>query len=128
VSLKSKLQVMVVDDMAVSRGLIIQSLEAAGIENIDYSTDGQSAFQKLAARPVHLVISDYNMPGADGLQLLAGLRQHKTTEKIGFILVTGTANPDVIEQGKRLGMNNFIQKPFSEAALKTCVEQVVGRL
>jgi len=127
-SLKEKLHVMVVDDMSVSRGLIIQALEAFGIKNIDHCADGKTAFQRLAARPVHLVISDYNMPGADGLQLLAGLRQYKTTQRIGFILVTGTADPEVIDKGNRLGMNNYIKKPFAPEALKACIEQVVGRL
>ncbi len=127
-SLKDKLQVMVVDDMSTSRALITQALEAMGIAHIDYCQDGQSAFQKLAAKPVHLVISDYNMPGADGLQLLAGLRQHKTTQRIGFILITGTADAQIIDRGKKLGMNNYIKKPFSPDALKRCIEQVVGRL
>lgn len=127
-SLKEKLQVLVVDDMSTSRGLIIQALEAIGIVNIDFCADGNTAFKRLAARPVHLVISDYNMPGANGLQLLAGLRQYKTTQKIGFILITGTADPDVIAKGNQLGMNNFIKKPFSPEALKRCIEQVVGRL
>lgn len=127
-SLREKLHVMVVDDMSVSRGLIIQALEAMGIKNIEFATDGQTAFQRLAAKPVHLVISDYNMPGADGLQLLAGLRQYQTTQKIGFILITGTADPTVIDKGNKLGMNNYIKKPFSPEALKACIERVVGRL
>ncbi len=127
-SLKEKLHVLVVDDMSTSRGLIIQALEAIGIVNIDFCADGNTAFQRLAARPVHLVISDYNMPGANGLQLLAGLRQYKTTQGIGFILITGTADPEVIAKGKQLGMNNYIEKPFSPEVLKKCIEQVVGGL
>lgn len=127
-SLKEKLSVMVVDDMSVSRGLIIQALETMGIKNIDYCVDGDSAFKRLATRPAHLVISDYNMPGADGLQLLAGLRRYKTTQRIGFILITGAADPAVIERGNKLGMNNYIKKPFSPEQLKACIERVVGPL
>lgn len=127
-SLKDILHVMVVDDMSVSRGLLTQALDAMGITNVDYCTDGNSAFQRLAVKPVHLVISDYNMPGADGLALLAGLRNYKTTANIGFILVTGTTDPAVIAKGNELGMNNFLKKPFSPAELKNCIERVVGRL
>ncbi len=126
--LKEQLHVMVVDDMSVSRGLIIQALEWMGIKNIDFCDNGETAFKKLAARPVHLVISDYNMPGADGLALLAGLRRHPTTKRIGFILVTGTADQAVVDKGNQLGMNNFIKKPFSPEGLKACIERVVGRL
>ena len=127
-SIKDKIQVMVVDDMAVSRGLITQALEWMGITHIDFCTDGDTAFKKLAASPVHLVISDYNMPGSDGLTLLEGLRKFRTTQKIGFILVTGSTDATIIDRGQRLGMNNFIKKPFSPEALKACIERVVGKL
>ncbi len=127
-SLKDRLAVMVVDDMSVSRGLIIQSLEDLGIRQVDHCVDGETAFKRLAVKPVHLVISDYNMPGANGLQLLAGLRKYKTTQKIGFILITGTATPEIINQGNSLGMNNYLKKPFSTQDLKACIERVVGPL
>lgn len=127
-SLRTKLHVLVVDDMSVSRGLIIQALDQIGIRNVDFSSDGETAFKQLASKPVHLVISDFNMPGADGLQLLAGLRNYEATARIGFILVSGTSDPSIIERGRQLGMNNFIKKPFSIEGMKTCIEQVVGRL
>lgn len=127
-SLKERLSVMVVDDMSVSRGLIIQALEDIGIKSIDFCNDGDSAFRKLAVNPVHLVISDYNMPGANGLQLLAGLRQYQATQRIGFILITGTASQEIVDKGNQLGMNNYLKKPFSSADLKACIERVVGPL
>ena len=127
-SLKERLSVMVVDDMSVSRGLIIQALEEIGLKKIDYCNDGESAFRKLAANPVHLVISDYNMPGANGLQLLAGLRRYQATQRIGFILITGTASQEIIDKGNELGMNNYLKKPFSTIDLKACIERVVGPL
>lgn len=127
-STKDRLSVLVVDDMSVSRGLIIQALEDLGIRQVDFCVDGESAFKKLALQPVHLVISDYNMPGANGLQLLAGLRKYKTTQKIGFILITGTATQQIIDQGNQLGMNNYLKKPFSTPDLKACIERVVGPL
>ena len=127
-SLKERLSVMVVDDMSVSRGLIIQALEDIGIKTIDFCNDGESAFRKLAVKPVHLVISDYIMPGANGLQLLAGLRQYQATQRIGFILITGTASQEIVDKGNQLGMNNYLKKPFSSADLKACIERVVGPL
>jgi len=128
VSTKDRLTVMVVDDMSVSRALIIQSLDDLGIRKVDYCVDGASAFKRLASQPVHLVISDYNMPGANGLQLLSGLRKYKTTQKIGFILITGMATAQIVDQGNELGMNNYLKKPFSTNDLKSCIERVVGPL
>lgn len=127
-SLKHSLQVMVVDDMSVSRALITNALEEIGISNYRVENDGQTALSNLSARPCHLVISDYNMPRLDGLGLLKGLRESRKTQAIGFILITGNATPDMIATGQKYGMNNMIKKPFSTAQLKMCIESVVGKL
>lgn len=127
-SLKDSLRVMIVDDMGVSRGLLVQAIEEMGIWKNQAENDGQAAFTKLVNDPVHLVLSDYNMPGMDGLQLLQALRQNRTTARIGFILVTGNPTPDLVAKGKALGLNNIIKKPFSTASMKQCIESVVGKL
>ncbi|MBT8155488.1 response regulator [Epibacterium ulvae] len=127
-SLKDQLRVMVVDDMSTSRGILTQCLDDLGISNYMVENNGQSAFQKLTATPVHLVLSDYNMPGMDGLGLLKAVREHRVTQRLGFILVTGKPTPEVIEVGKRFGLNNIIRKPFTVATMKQAIEQVVGRL
>lgn len=126
--LKDSLRVMIVDDMGVSRGLLVQAIEEMGIWKNQAENDGRAALAKLVADPVHLVLSDYNMPGMDGLELLAALRQNKSTSRIGFILVTGNPTPDIVSKGKALGLNNIIKKPFSTASMKQCIESVVGRL
>ena len=127
-SLKDSLSVMVVDDMSTSRSIIIMALEEIGIRKIDFRKDGAEALQALAVRPMHLVISDYNMPGLDGLGLLKGLREFKSTARIGFILVSGKIDADILNRGRALGMNNYIAKPFSTAQLRDCLQAVVGPL
>ncbi|ARO14847.1 two-component system, chemotaxis family, response regulator CheY [Ketogulonicigenium robustum] len=126
--LKANLQVMVVDDMTVSRALIEQALDWAGITKVQYEANGEKALNRLVASPVHLVISDYNMPGMDGLELLEALRANRSTQRIGFILITGTASKELIERGRKAGMNNFIAKPFTKEALLHCIEAVTGKL
>ncbi|SEO54245.1 response regulator receiver protein [Salinihabitans flavidus] len=127
-STKDRLHVMVVDDMSTSRALITQALDEIGIVNYRSENDGAAAMRSLSASPVHLVISDYNMPGVDGLQLLEALRRNKVTQRIGFILITGRADQEIIDKGRKLAMNNFLRKPFSVIDLKACIEKVVGKL
>lgn len=127
-SLREKLRILVVDDMAVSRGLLTQALDSLRIENYKYVENGQEAMAFLQKTPVHLVISDYNMPVMDGLGLLRSIRSTAATAKIGFIMVTGSNDAGLIQQGAALGMNNFLRKPFDTESLKNCIEKVFGRL
>lgn len=125
--LKDTLRVMVVDDMSVSRGLLVQALEEMGLWKTETESSAQTALTRLTSSPVHLVLCDYNMPGMDGLGLLQALRSNRMTQGIGFILVTGTPTPDMIEKGRALRLNNLVKKPFTTAGLKQAIEGVVGK-
>lgn len=127
-SLRESIRIMVVDDMSISRALITQSLEEIGVKNIGTESDPRTALGKLAAQPVHLVISDMNMPGMSGLDLLGALRHNKSTARIGFILITGTPTPDILKRGQELGVNNLVKKPFTTVTLRSAIERVVGKL
>ncbi len=127
-ALRDQLRTIVVDDMSTSRGLITQALEGFGVRQIESAHDGASALQKIAAWPVHLVLSDMNMPGMNGLQLLHALRSNAQTKGVGFLLITGKADKEIIETGRKLGMNNFVKKPFQPDDLRKAIEAIVGRL
>ena len=127
-ALRDQIRVMVVDDMSTSRGLITQALDNFGVQNVSTAEDGSSALSILARNPVHLVISDYNMPNMDGLKLLHNLRSGPKTKGVGFILITGRAEQEIIDYGRKLGMNNYLKKPFQPDDLKKCIETVVGPL
>ena len=72
-SLKDSLRVLVVDDMAASRGILVNALENFGIRNVFSENKGEDALSFLLKHPVHLVVSDYNMPGMNGLGLLKAM-------------------------------------------------------
>ena len=116
-----QLSILVVDDTSVSRALLTDGLDQV-------AKDGEEGLKMMMTAPCHLVISDFNMPKIDGIQLLRALRQHAPTSKVGFILVTGKGDKALIDEGKKWGLNNFLAKPFSVPQLKTCIEAVVGKL
>ncbi|MEQ1714578.1 MAG: response regulator [Hyphomicrobium sp.] len=123
-----QLTIIVVDDTSVSRALLTDGLDQIGLKSVKVAKDGEEALKVMMASPCHLVISDYNMPKVDGMQLLRALRSNGPTSKVGFILVTGKGDRALIEEGKKLGLNNFLAKPFSVPALRSCIEAVVGKL
>lgn len=127
-SLAEKLKVLIVDDTTTSRMLIRDGLQELGIKNISFASDGEQALKHMLSTPAHLVISDFNMPKLDGLGLLRALRQNGPTQKTPFIMLTGKGDKELLQRAMQLGINNYIPKPFTVPALKTALEQVVGRL
>jgi two-component system, chemotaxis family, chemotaxis protein CheY len=123
-----QLSILVVDDTSVSRALLTDGLDQIGLKSFKIAKDGEEGLKMMMTAPCHLVISDFNMPKIDGIQLLRALRQHTPTSKVGFILVTGKGDKALIDEGKKWGLNNFLAKPFSVPQLKSCIEAVVGKL
>lgn len=127
-ALRDTIRIYVVDDMSASRGLLTMGLEKLGVRNVVHFDHAHKALKALESAPAHLILSDYNMPEMDGLEFLLALRKNPKTQKVGFILVSGTYDANVVNIGKRLGMHNYLNKPFTDDALKKCVESVTGPL
>lgn len=122
------LKLFVVDDMATSRELITQALDEIGLSNYETAADPKTAYNAIVKDPVHLVLSDFNMPGLSGLQLLEHLRRTAATKNVGFILITGKPSPQIVADAQRLKLNNLIKKPFTTASMRQCIEAVTGPL
>jgi two-component system, chemotaxis family, chemotaxis protein CheY len=127
-SLRETVKILVADDTSVSRGLICNALYDIGFTNVDVCNSGDAAFVKATREGFHLVISDQNMPGMSGLELLANLRSQKNTARIGFILISGAMNRETLVAAQKWGLNNFLTKPFDTPKMKACLETVIGRL
>ena len=124
----SAIKVMVVDDQASMRAMIRRALQDIGFKD---SRDKGAASEALAAirsDRVHLVISDYNMPEMDGIDLLRAIRTDAVLGKTVFIMLTGSSDREIVQQAAALGVNNYLVKPFAPAALKEKIERVFGAL
>jgi two-component system chemotaxis response regulator CheY len=124
----ASIRVLVVDDQMTMRSLVRTGLQQLGLTDVNEAPDGEEALRSLLTRPVHLVISDYNMPKLDGLGLLRAIRGHPPLAKTAFIMLTGRADKELVQKAVQLGVNNYLVKPFTVTTLKEKIEAVFGKL
>ena len=122
------IKVMIVDDQASMRAMIRQALQSLGFKDLRDKAGAADALVALREDRVHLIISDYNMPEMDGLQFLEAVRKDPVLCKTVFIMLTGSADREIVQKAAALGVNNYVVKPFSPAALKEKIERVFGAL
>jgi two-component system chemotaxis response regulator CheY len=124
----ASIRVLVVDDQMTMRSLVRTGLQQLGLVDVSEAPDGEEALRNMLTRPVHLVISDYNMPKLDGLGLLRAIRSHPPLAKTAFIMLTGRADKELVQKAVQLGVNNYLVKPFTVTTLKEKIEAVFGKL
>lgn len=122
--------ILVVDDMATMRNLLVKSLKELGFSNVQEAVNGADAYQKLTAseQPVGLIISESNMPQTTGLDLLKRLRAEAKFSKIPFIMVTADADKKKIVEAVMAGVSSFVIKPFTTDTLREKLEAVATQL
>jgi two-component system chemotaxis response regulator CheY len=124
----SSLTCLVVDDQQTMRSLVRTGLQQLGFRTIYEAPDGEEGLRHMLSRPIHLVISDYNMPKLDGLGLLRAIRSHPPIQKTAFIMLTGRADRELVQRAVQYGVNNYLVKPFTVATLKEKIEAIFGVL
>jgi DNA-binding response OmpR family regulator len=121
---KDFFRVCVADDEPVARRLLGAVLEAAGYTNRTEVERGDAAIELLAREPVHLMLLDKNMPGADGLEVLR--RGRELRPGCEFILITAFSSVESAIEAIDLGAYSYIKKPFADADV--VVKRVEGAL
>ena len=124
----SAIRTLIVDDQASMRALIRTSLQAIGCREFREAADGEAGLREAITSPVHLIISDFNMPNLDGLGLLRAVRAHPPTAGTAFIMLTGRADRELVARAVQFGVNNYLVKPFTVAQLKEKLDGVFGPL
>ena len=124
----SSLTCLVVDDQQTMRSLVRTGLQQLGFRTIYEAPDGEEGLRQMLSRPIHLVISDYNMPKLDGLGLLRAIRSHPPIQKTAFIMLTGRADKELVQRAVQFGVNNYLVKPFTVGTLKEKIEAIFGVL
>lgn len=126
----SKTRILVVDDMAIMRKQIVRLCNGLGYTDIVEATDGVQALQLIqnAKPPIGLVIADYDMPNANGLDLFKRIHGDTRFGKLPFILMALEAEQSVVVEAIKAGINGYLLKPFSAEDLKTRLDSLQKKL
>ena len=119
-------KILVVDDNPTVLKLLCQSLEKCG--EMITAVDGADALQKISEAQPDLIISDYAMPGMNGLALLERLREQEETSQIPFVFLASQKDIDERLRGVSEGVEDYLVKPFFVQELSRRVRHITARL
>ena len=107
------MKVLVVDDFATMRRIIKNVLRQIGFTDITEADDGKTAIRQLEAEKYDLVLSDWNMPGMSGLELLNEIRSNHELKDLPFVMITAEAKKENIIEAVKAGVTSYVVKPFT---------------
>jgi two-component system chemotaxis response regulator CheY len=118
------MKILVVDDFPTMRRIVRGALKQLGYANITEAVDGADALEKLKAGDFEFVVTDWNMPNMNGLELLKKIRAHETLQGLPVLLVTAEADRQNVIEAAQAGVNNYIVKPFTVEILQQKIEAI----
>jgi len=128
IMLNVSLKVLVVDDFPTMRRIVKNLLKQLGFEKIDEAEDGAQALMRLRGGNFGLVISDWNMPNMEGIELLRNVRKEPDPLRdIPFLMVTAEAEKEKVIEAIKAGVDNYVVKPFTAEILKEKLEKIAEK-
>ena len=111
------MRVLVVDDQATMRRIIVKIVEKVGVDECREAADAHDALRILAVTDIDLIITDWNMPGMSGFEFVRTLRAQEATKAIPVIMVTSNSSKDEVLAAIKLGVTAYVVKPFTAEAM-----------
>lgn len=127
-AVRKNISILVVDDFGTMRRIIRGVLQEAGFRNIVEADDGLTAWPIIKSGRVDFVITDWNMPGMQGIDLLKMIRADTETAHLPVLMVTAEQKKVQIVEAAQAGVNGYIVKPFTKQTLVEKLEKVFERL
>ena len=126
--MEKNMKVLVVDDFSTMRRIIKNLLRDLGFTNISEADDGNTALPMLKAGDFDFVVTDWNMPVMQGIDLLKAIRADEKLSHIPVLMVTAEAKKDQIVMAAQAGVNGYIVKPFTAATLSAKLDKIFQRI
>lgn len=117
-SLREDLKILSVDDFPTMRRIIKNMLGQLGLWDVHEAEDGAMALSKMRAEKFDLVITDWNMPRMNGLELLKAIKADASLGGIPVVMVTAEADKEQVITALKEGASNYIVKPFNAETLR----------
>lgn len=122
------IKILVVDDFSTMRRIIKNLLKDLGFTNIQEADDGSTALPMLQQGDFDFVVTDWNMPGMQGIDLLRAIRADASLKHLPVLMVTAEAKKEQIVAAAQAGVNGYVVKPFTAATLKEKLDKIFERL
>ena len=123
----TNMKVLVVDDSQAMRTAIKLFLKELGCTHIAEADDGERAIAMLQSGEFGLVISDWNMPGMDGIELLKMVRQDDRLKNMPFLMISADGENKKITEAIRAGADGYMVKPVSDETLLQNIMKAFAR-
>ncbi len=126
--MNKSMNILVVDDFPTMRRIVRSLLRELGFANVEEAEDGNDALSKLKSGGFELVISDWNMPNLDGLEMLKQIRGHDGLKHLPVLMVTAEAKKENIIAAAQAGASGYVVKPFTAATLEEKLNKIFEKL
>ncbi len=122
------MKILIVDDFSTMRRIIKNLLRDLGYNNTQEADDGKTGLPMLQTGNFDFLITDWNMPGMTGIDLLKAVRADEKLAGLPVLMVTAEAKKDQIVEAAQAGVNGYIVKPFTAQTLKEKIDKIFERL
>ena len=122
------MKILIVDDFSTMRRIIKNLLRDLGFNNTSEADDGNSALPMLQAGAFDFLVTDWNMPGMQGIDLLKAVRADAKLAKLPVLMVTAESKREQIVEAAQAGVSGYVVKPFTAIILKEKIDKIFERL
>jgi two-component system, chemotaxis family, chemotaxis protein CheY len=124
--MSNDMNILVVDDFSTMRRIIKNLLHDLGYQNVSEADDGNTALPMLRSGKFDFLITDWNMPGMPGLELLKIVRADAELSKLPVLMLTAEAKREQIIEAAQAGVSGYVIKPFTAVTLKEKIDKILA--